>query len=305
MATNNHLIVTVGIRYSPEQLGPFLRSAQQHVPNADVVIFSDNGGPQYQDRIADLNSRARVVVADGYQFKDYLWKFQKLRRFVKSTGLGNVPKYFSGVLGEQKSLVHKGSFLHVQIARYIWVKSFLHGLGTAPDVVLLSDSRDVYFQGDPFEGGHDRLTCGEEPLNIGECPITTGWIESSYSKALATTMGKYPVLCSGVTIGNFADIVAYTEAMASDIQENALKLVGRVGNDQGVHNKILHKDKCLPFSTSRNGDELIATLHNSDLGEFSFSETEGLLTKNLRPVKIVHQYDRHERLRDWVSKTYD
>jgi len=304
MATSDNLIVTAGLGYSPDQLGPFLKSARQHVPKADVVIFSHTTDEKYKNHIADLNGRARVVVADGYQFKDYLWKFQKLRRFVKSTGLGKLPKYFSGVLGKQNSLVHKNSLLHVQIARYIWINAFLRELDAKPDMVLLTDSRDVFFQGDPFEGGQDRIMCGEEPMNIGDCPTNAGWIESSYSKALLGDIGACPVLCSGVTLGNFTNVAAYAEAMVSDIQENALKLVGRLGNDQGIHNKILHKDRRVSFTTSRNGDELIATLHNSDLGEFSFSETQGLLTKDQRPVKIVHQYDRHERLRDWVNKTY-
>lgn len=304
MATNDNLIVTAGFNYSPEQLRPFLKSASRHIPNADVVIFSDNNDSRYMESIIRLHARARIVVPEGYKFKDYLWKHKKLRKFVKSIGLDKLRKYLPSPTRQQISRIHRSSFLHIQLARYSWAHSFLGELDPKPKMVLLADSRDVYFQGDPFEDNQQSILCGEEPMTIGSCPINSNWIETSYRKKILQEIKDRPVLCSGVTLGNYADVYVYADAMVSDIENNALKLVGKQGSDQGIHNKILHLNKDITYSTSRNGDELIATLHSSDLREFNFREAQGLLTKDGRPVKIVHQYDRHEKLREWVRETY-
>jgi len=198
----------------------------------------------------------------------------------------------------------KSSQFHVALARYFWAKSFLDELDTKPDMVLLADSRDVFFQGDPFEDDQEFIVCGEESIVIGKCPINSHWIEYTYEEKVLEELEKKPVLCSGVTLGRFDDVIAYTRIMVSEMEKKTHKLIGRNGLDQAIHNKILYVDKPIPYQKSRNGDELIATLGYSDLGEFLFGETRGLLTKEGRLVKIVHQYDRHETLAEWIRGAY-
>ena len=300
----NNLIITTAFNYSAQQLKPFLKSANQHVPKADIVIFSDNDEKKFTRCITEYNERARVIVPESNKFRVYLWKYEILRRFIKSDRLKNLLRFFPNLMSLQNFRIHNSSLLHVALARYIWTNSFLNELESKPDMILLSDSKDVFFQGDPFEDNQKYIIFGEEPTTIEECPFNSRWIKNLYTREIFEELKNSPVLCSGVTLGKYIDVIAYTEAMASEIKNNTLRLIGSSGSDQGIHNKILHMDKVITYKTSRNGDELIATLHYSDLREFLFRETQGLLTKERRLVKIVHQYDRHEKLAEWIRRIY-
>lgn len=299
-----NLIITSAFGYSAQQLAPFLKSADQHVPNTNIVIFSDNEEKEYVQCISQYNKRARVVVPRGNKIRTRFSKYEKAKRVLRSNKFRNILELFPSLVNQKNFHVFGSFFFHVALARFIWTKSFLGELEPKPSMVLLSDSRDVFFQGDPFQDSRKHIVCGEEPITIGECPYNSHWIEYAFTKEIFNGLKDDLVLCSGVTLGKYDDVIAYVSAMVSEFQKNALKLIERNGLDQGIHNKILQMDKVIPYATSPNGDELIATLNYSNLEEFLFQENLGLLTKEGRLVKIVHQYDRHANLAEWVQETY-
>ena len=150
MKTKENLIITSAYNYSAEQLKPFLRSANQHVPKTDVVIFSDNDEEKYTQCITQYNKRARVIVPKDNKFRVLLSKY-KIRRLITSRKMKTLFKFFPINLILKNFPLVKSSFFHVALARYIWIESFLNELDSKPNLILLSDSRDVFFQGDPFE----------------------------------------------------------------------------------------------------------------------------------------------------------
>ena len=295
-----HLIITTAFNYAADRLKPFLRSAAKHCPNADILLFADRDDSEFLDAIAAYNGRTRVVVPKGYKPGLDLYTKMALRRSIKTIRPDNLQRLFPSVMERQFIRTRLYAPLHMKFKRFGWANAFLQDADPKPGKVLLSDSRDVFFQGDPFTDPRAGLVCGEEPLKIGESSFNAKVIEYTYSQRLLDKLSDLPVLCSGVVIGSCDNILAYTDGMISEILEIPLRLFGRTFGDQAVHNKLLHSTKTLPFETSKNGDGFIATLHDSDLKEFSFDETMGLLTKDGRPVTVVHQYDRHEGLAAWV-----
>lgn len=218
--------------------------------------------------------------------------------------MDTIGKLFSVHLMTRLPQAVSTALLHVALARYIWIGSFLDECNPDIDMILLADSRDVFFQDDPFQDYLDDLVCGEEPTKIQECSINSAWLKHVYSEAWVDRLGAMPVLCSGVTLGSSHKIRSYIESMVSEIAVNNTRLIGWSGLDQAIHNKVLYGDGRLAFSTSKNGDALLATLHHSNLEEFHFDESEGLKTTGGDLVKIVHQYDRHRILHDWVIRRY-
>lgn len=295
----NRLIVTAALGYGVEQLRPFLASARRHSPDAEIVIFSDGSSADLGPALAQLHPRARIVAPPDLRWRRFLGRSRRRLRSVR-----DVCRPLWRVAAPRRSTAFLSALLHVSLARYLWFDA--HCRAERPEgLVLLSDSRDVYFQDDPFGEPPRELTCGEEPVLIGHCGFNAHWLEEAYSKQWAERLRSAPALCSGVVVGNAAAVSAYVAAMAAEIRRHRARLLGGIGLDQGLHNKLLQGDRALPFTVARNGGALLATLHHSDLSEFRFDPANGLCRREPDgPVAIVHQYDRHPRLRDWVGDRY-
>jgi hypothetical protein len=80
-----------------------------------------------------------------------------------------------------------------------------HYLATHPGFssVLLTDVRDVVFQGDGFRSVDRGLFVGmENPnLTIASEIYNRGWIRDAYGDAMLERLGDRQVSCSGVTLG--------------------------------------------------------------------------------------------------------
>lgn len=177
------------------------------------------------------------------------------------------------------------------------------------DNVFLTDTRDVFFQGNIFDkidsnGLHvfledSRWTCGSQEFNAGIIKTLFGLetlFELFYSE----------IICSGTILGDKKSILKHLMIMIS--QRPLDKIISDYnsgvkvsGLDQGIHNFILHKNM-ISHIKHKNGEGVgtLAILPTSDIAV----EETGLISVYGKTPPIIHQWDRHKILCDHLSSLY-
>jgi hypothetical protein len=136
--------------------------------------------------------------------------------------------------------------------RLIAFRDYLTVHGNEYEFVLFSDSRDVIFQGNPFdsqytsvkdpgtvdkrfgvvfslEGSlyHDKL------IRIRDCPYNSNWIKNCFGEDKFFLLQSEPISCSGVTLGDQSSMLDYANTMilAQTMATEDCRSIG--GADQG------------------------------------------------------------------------
>ena len=179
------------------------------------------------------------------------------------------------------------------VARYFHYYDFLTTTETEYESVMLTDTRDVFFQRDPFdfEVG-DSVDCFLE--DDGHCLSDEAknaiWIRMVYGERTLEEIGRNLISCSGVTIGSYAAVVAYLRVMV----EWLTRLERQVpGIDQAVHNYVIYKGLVPNLRLVRNGRGPVLTM-----GIMPRVEPDDLVGPDGRPYNVLHQYDRHPRIKE-------
>lgn len=176
-------------------------------------------------------------------------------------------------------------------ARYVVYLDLLEEVGADYDRVLLSDTRDVFFQRDPFamplEPG---ISCFLEAphMRIRDCPFNSSWIRLGYGEAMFDQLAGRPISCSGVSIGDTAAVLGYLNLMVDEIVE-LRRQAG--GIDQGVHNYLLHTGRLPAAHLVPNGEGPVLTIgYMGEIADADLVGPDGL------PLPVLHQYDRRPAL---------
>lgn len=189
---------------------------------------------------------------------------------------------------------------HPQTARFFRYQQFLAQCGSLYKDVLITDVRDVVFQGDPFAMDRDRsVSFAAEDRLIGECPINTDWLRSAYSGEVADRLADRPISCSGTTIGRFDDIATYIDLMCAEASSTRCPTVG--GIDQGFHNYICYEIKP-DFAALDESDHIINTVGYTSAERLSVEDGRVLVDGRFAPV--VHQWDRHAAIARAIREAY-
>jgi len=168
--------------------------------------------------------------------------------------------------------------------------------------VLLTDSRDVVLQEDPFRRLGDHLVSGLEETTIGSCSVNSGWITHLYGTDVHAGMSKCRIACAGVTFGPIADVEQYLVEMCREIWKCLSKVALGSDYDQGIHNYLIYNGRVnVKLTDNRTG--IIATLHHEDPGNIKTDAAAGMVTVRGKPPAIVHQYDRHANLVAFVRQS--
>ena len=188
----------------------------------------------------------------------------------------------------------------IQFMRY---KIFINYLRDKTfDKILLCDSRDIYFQNDPFNYNyHGNLNFFLEDYKIKDCPYNSNWITKIYGKDQFNTISEKTILCSGTVIGNYKKIFEYLTLMMENINKFRYKkkikyfLTFRTdpeerGCDQGHANYLIHKSKIDNVNFYSNAKGPFATVYY--LKKVKFDEKQNLVNESGAPYILVHQYDK-------------
>lgn len=294
----NATVISAAFWYDPERLRLFLCSAKEHLPFARVILLCERHDRNLARAVRAFNPEAEVYVPKDSLPRRVLWRLTQ-----QSAGFCAGVARLQSTLGLRTPRWFHALFLHVALARYFYALILLEE--NSSEYVLLCDSRDVVFQRNPFKGADGRLVTGEEAIKIMDCPINSRWIRKVYGKSMVERLGRHRVLCSGVTYGPWETARKYLEAMVTETARLAPALYFQDGYDQAIHNKLLRIDTPTPLRISACGTRHVATLHYSKIREFRIDPEAGLLTTEGEPVAIVHQYDRHPKLKTWFAQRYE
>lgn len=165
------------------------------------------------------------------------------------------------------------------------------------DYVLLTDTRDVVFQNDPFQFFDSAgLDLSVETKKIKDCPhFNARWMNEIYGGDSYELTKDNWILCAGVTGGGTKYALQLCELMI-----NEHKRLGDRFVDQAYLNLCKAENKLPPFKLHFTGDKAVATIGHS-WGSTTLRE-DGMVVNNDVIPAIVHQYDRHSHSISLITK---
>jgi hypothetical protein len=172
------------------------------------------------------------------------------------------------------------------------------------DYIMLSDVRDVVFQGDPFArvDGADLYYFLEEGRTIGACPVNARWMEMAFGAEGLRLTSAAPVSCAGTLIARPAALREYLLHMARHIVR-AMPAVRHSGIDQAIHNYLMVTGAIANARVVENGGAVMTvpadTRHGVEaLPDGRLRNADGSLSE------VIHQYDRDPVLLAVVTQRY-
>ena len=168
--------------------------------------------------------------------------------------------------------------------------------------ILLCDSRDIYFQANPFEYNYrGQINFFLEDKQIKDCPHNSNWILKTYGKKEYKKISDSIILCSGTVLGTNSKIQEYLDLITKNISKyrykKKLKYLltfrsdpeGR-GCDQGHANYLVYNSKLNDFYLYSNNKGPVATALY--LKNILFNKRSFLINEEGENYLIVHQYDK-------------
>ncbi|MGH2414401.1 MAG: hypothetical protein ACRDEA_12090 [Microcystaceae cyanobacterium] len=288
-------IITAATGYTNAELLIFLDSVERNCNNTKVFLIAFQ-----QDRETINNLRVKypfvepifVNERDRKEKKIYYWLARFLSVNCKDYSSVNSFLEFIGRLP-----------LHIALERYFIALQLVRAFGNSFSNVLLTDSRDVFIQKDPFGLIHENLVSGLEPITIGDCPnYNSRWIRGIYGDDVLNNMSDQQIVCSGVTLGSVKEVEKYLMEMCSEIWKNLPRINTLHGFDQAIHNYLIHRKRIVPDLID-NQSGFIATLQYENPSNILTDSISGLVMVHGKCPAIIHQFDRHPHLIDFLGMT--
>jgi len=294
-----NLVLGCGTGYSAEQLRPFASTLRAAGYDGEVALVV------YTDQLRALEAFGKQYGVDWISVPRYPQCLPAgLRRRLQNRGRMRMvheflqlalPPFLHNSWITEVTAMHLQHFYHIACGRYFiyysWLRRHRHSVAN----VLLTDVRDVIFQGDPFTyDAEGALCCFLEPtVTLGDEPINTDWMMTTYGiETFQRHRGK-GISCSGTTMGDVSSVLEYLRQMCAALIRVLTRITGLPGVDQAVHNCLIWDDRLPGARLFANGKHAVITLKNADAGTF-VTDTEGrLLNDDGRPAPVLHQYDFH------------
>ena len=168
--------------------------------------------------------------------------------------------------------------------------------------VLCCDSRDIYFQSNPFDFNYQNsINFFLEDKKIKNCPYNSNWIIKTYGLSGFNEVSDKIILCSGTVLGSLEKIKEYLTLMKDKILKNKYAKSFKYfitlrrdpesrGCDQGHANYLINKNYIKECAFYANNEGPVATVYY--LKKIVFDKQLRLLDSNSNPYLIVHQYDK-------------
>lgn len=252
-----------------------------------------------------MNKNLILSAAVGYKFNQIEFFIRSLRKFYTGAVVFLIEEKDLELEKELKKfdcgiIKTKANKKEIQFKRY---KIFLEYLQDKKfENIFLCDSRDIYFQANPFNFNYSgRINFFLEDKLIENCPFNSNWILRTYGKEEYEKISKKIILCSGTVLGRNEKILEYLNLIVKNISKYKYKKKlkyyftfrldpeGR-GCDQGHANYLVHNSKIKNFKLYTNGSGPIATALY--LKNINFNERSYLINDLGEPYLLVHQYDK-------------
>jgi hypothetical protein len=193
--------------------------------------------------------------------------------------------------------VHK---FDIQIRRYSFFLKILEKKKYKN--VFFTDSRDVYFQSNPFNYPYrGSINFFLEDKKIKECPYNSDWLIKTYGYKTYKTLSEKIISCGGTILGSHDGIKEFLTLMIDELPKHKFKRrlkyaltfrrdKGGRGSDQSHGNYIAHNNLIKNTSFYSNASGPVATAYH--LKNILFNENSELINTLNKPYAVVHQYDK-------------
>jgi hypothetical protein len=299
MRASRQLILAAATGYTWPQLAPFVASLRRSGCQAEVVIL-----------VASLSTDGRAQLAAAgvraWQIQPVLSRLPTWwRRKFFSRRLGFLHRGFVRVSDtlpfsiERRRLVKAWlgrTFHHVACSRYFFYLSFLSRHARDYDRVLLTDVRDVIFQGDPFAqpaAAPLEFFLEHRTARISADYGNSAWVRNTCGEAAFAQIADRRISCSGVTYGTTDGMLAYLARMTDLLTAATDRIAGFDGHDQGAHNWLVWSQALPEAVLHENNHGPVLTMHGAQLEEFHVNDRDQFVGDDGAVIPVLHQYDRH------------
>ena len=255
-----------------------------------------------------MNNKSKnsiLTAAVGYNFKQIELFIKSLRKYYTDEiciiiSNEDIELEKELVKNNCKIIKTKISKKEIQFKRYKIFSNYLENKKFHK--ILLCDSRDIYFQDNPFNFNYEKdLNFFLEDYLIKNCPYNSNWIIKTYGMKEYDKIYNKTILCSGTVLGGIEEIKKYLKLINHLILKFKYKrklkyaLTFRVdpegrGCDQGHANYLVHRSLVDNFDLHSNNKGPVATVFY--LKNIKFDERLRLINESGKPYLLVHQYDK-------------
>jgi len=164
--------------------------------------------------------------------------------------------------------------------------------------VLLSDSRDVVFQYNPFDYMKDyklHLTC--EDLKIKEQRLNVGWMKQDYGSDVLAQLENETIICAGTVYGGITSIIDWIDKLLINLPKTS----------QSTLNYLFRTGKLEAIAEPNDGHSIVWTIGTKiDTEHDDFYKIKEHLITTIDDIipPVIHQYDRHHRIREMLGSYY-
>ncbi len=293
------VILAPALGYPVEQLEDFISGVCAQLDDFELVIFTDRITKQdlqklaYPDRITLVKKKfgfapLRVLYGKRKISKLcalILYPILRLIRFVSHSAFKTIAD----------------ALLFPSVCRYLWFAEYIKGVDDDAWVIM-SDTKDVIFQGDPTNGcDPTRLHTGVEEQLFRDCVTNTSWLKYVYPKS-AGDLSASRVICSGFSFGKSRVVEEYLEKMVGEILRLAPKIVFQHGYDQAIHNHLLRfvfpPEFARLHSCFEGGIATLGTFGFIDEAPYSINN-EGVFLFSDNQPGVLHMFDRLEARKNY------
>lgn len=298
-STDRSLVLGAYTGLPPRHLQPFVSSLRATEFKGSLGIVCGGYGA---DERRELSALADVVIDVGHEYSSELRVTRQLLAYLRRTrGLRRAyPTVFQAVAraGPERESFRRWSSLEyrlegLQALRYLHYHRWIREREPAPDCVMITDLRDVFFQRDPFADPVRDLEVYLEDasVSIGADDFNTRWIRDLFgAKELEALRGR-PISCSGTVVGTREGMLAYLAEMAMQIVWRRQPIGA---HDQAVHNLLVHRGLLPSAAVIPNGRGRVLTMGKMSSYRTGADGTIQNLDGSIPAV--LHQWDRHEPL---------
>ena len=246
-----------------------------------------------------------LTAAIGFHISQLKLFIKSLRKYYKEEVcfiIGSKDKEIERELGKYDCNYIKTNIdkRDIQLKRY---KIFLDYLnGKKYNKILFCDSRDVYFQSNPFDYSYKgSINFFLEDKKIKDCRYNSEWIAKTYGKKILNELSEKIISCGGTILGFQNSIEKFLKLMIEETGKHKFKKrlkyiltfrrdKGGRGSDQAHGNYIAHKKFIENYFFYSNESGPIATVYH--LKKIKFDEKYQLINTMNQPYLVVHQYDK-------------
>lgn len=289
MASSEHIISACS-GYTKAQLTVFLSSLDAVGFKGTLHAIVDCGqDPIYEDeRSFGYQVNLHPVTRPGSVHVNRVFRLLQMLPLWQTSNRRTVRSWRQGLKGISKTILEKS--LPISSLRYVLALA-ISEQAPADSRILLTDSRDVLFQTNPFSAlapDEEQLVLSLESRAIEPGNITYKWLLDVYGKATVDPWIGKPISCSGTSMGSRNRIIEYLELMNLEILRHRNRISHTIGYDQGIHNYLLYSGALPEHSAPPNGMNPFFVAQVTP----RFDEAGLVCAEDGSVFPVVHQFDR-------------